>query len=188
MSSYCINKLHWVTIYMHLKVLWKSAESIVLIVLTMFSYGTVNFIQNTPYKCPLACLWGWDMGCCLQLQSVIYLSHCCVLSKLCTASKWALCRLLACLQGSFCECAQPMKDNVTISLVKMAAISQMIFSNVFLWNEKFCIFIKISLKFVSKGPIENNPASIQIMAWCLIGNKPLSEPMLTWFTDAYIQH
>ena len=25
-------------------------------------------------------------------------------------------------------------------------------------NEKFCILIKISLKFVPKGPIDNNPA------------------------------
>ena len=27
-------------------------------------------------------------------------------------------------------------------------------------NEKFCILIKISLKFVSKGPIDNNPALV----------------------------
>ena len=53
-------------------------------------------------------------------------------------------------------------------------------------NEKFCIFIKISLKFVPKGPIDNNPALVQIMAWHQIGNKPLSEPLLTRFTDTYI--
>ena len=35
----------------------------------------------------------------------------------------------------------------------MAAISQTIFSNAFL--EKFCILIKISLKFVPNGPIDN---------------------------------
>ena len=29
---------------------------------------------------------------------------------------------------------------------------------------------------------------IQIMAWCRPGNKPLSEPMLTPFTDAYMRH
>ena len=27
-------------------------------------------------------------------------------------------------------------------------------------NEKFCILIKISLKFVSEGPIDNNPALV----------------------------
>ena len=31
-------------------------------------------------------------------------------------------------------------------------------------NEKFCILIKISLKFVPKVPIDNNPALVQIMA------------------------
>ena len=38
----------------------------------------------------------------------------------------------------------------------MAAISQMISSDAFFMNEKFCILIKISLKFVRKGPIDNN--------------------------------
>ena len=52
-------------------------------------------------------------------------------------------------------------------------------------NEKFCILVKISLKFVPK---DNNPALVQIMAWHRIGNKPLPEPMLTWFTDAYMRH
>ena len=31
-------------------------------------------------------------------------------------------------------------------------------------NEKFCILIKISLKFVPKGPTDNNPALVLIMA------------------------
>ena len=45
-------------------------------------------------------------------------------------------------------------------------------------NEKFCILIWISLKFVPKGPIDNIPALDQIMAWRRPGDKPLSEPML----------
>ena len=35
--------------------------------------------------------------------------------------------------------------------------------------------------FVPKGPINNNPALAQIMAWYLLhvlGDKPLSEPMM----------
>ena len=55
-------------------------------------------------------------------------------------------------------------------------------------NEKFCILIKISLKFVPKGPIDNDPALVKIMAWRRIGDKPLSEPMLALFTDAYMRH
>ena len=43
-------------------------------------------------------------------------------------------------------------------------------------NEIFCILIKISLKFVPKGPIDNNPAVVSIMAWSQTGDKRLSEP------------
>ena len=53
-------------------------------------------------------------------------------------------------------------------------------------NGKFCILIKISLKFVPKGPIHNNLALVFTMAWWWIRDKSLSEPMLTRFTDAYI--
>ena len=45
-------------------------------------------------------------------------------------------------------------------------------------NENVWISIKISLNFVSKGPINNIPALVQIMAWCHPGNMPLSEPMM----------
>ena len=47
-----------------------------------------------------------------------------------------------------------------------------------LLNENVWISIKISLKFVPKGSISNIPALVQIMAWCQLGDKPLSEPML----------
>ena len=47
------------------------------------------------------------------------------------------------------------------------------------------ILMKISLKFVAEGPNDNNPALVQIMALHQIGDKPLSEPMLTQFTDTY---
>ena len=60
----------------------------------------------------------------------------------------------------------------------MADISQTMFSNAFFLNVKFCILIQISLKNVPKGPIDNNQALVQIMAWRWIGDKPLSEPML----------
>ena len=62
-----------------------------------------------------------------------------------------------------------------------------IFKRIFV-NENFSILIKISLKFVPKGPIANNPSLVEIMAWRRIGDKPLSEPMLTQFTDAHMRH
>ena len=45
-------------------------------------------------------------------------------------------------------------------------------------NENVRISIEISLKFVPKGPINNIPALVQIMAWRRSGDKPLSEPMM----------
>ena len=52
-----------------------------------------------------------------------------------------------------------------------------IFKRIF-FNENVWISIEISLKFVAKGPINNIPALVQIMAWRRSGNKPLSEPMM----------
>ena len=52
-----------------------------------------------------------------------------------------------------------------------------IFKRIF-FNENVWISIKISLKFVPKGPINNIPALVQIMAWRCWGDKPLSEPMM----------
>ena len=51
------------------------------------------------------------------------------------------------------------------------------FKRIFL-NENVRISIKISLKFVPKGPINNYPALVQIMAWRRSGDKPLFEPMM----------
>ena len=42
------------------------------------------------------------------------------------------------------------------------------------------ISIKVSLKFVPKGPINKSPALVQIMAWRRIGNKPLSKPKMVY--------
>ena len=50
------------------------------------------------------------------------------------------------------------------------------------------ISIKISLKFVPRSPVENKPALVQAMAWRRIGDKPLPEPMMAQFTDAYMRH
>ena len=70
----------------------------------------------------------------------------------------------------------------------MAAIlADDIFKCIFL-NEKARISIKISLKFVPKGPIDNESVLVQVMAWRRTGDKLLPEPMLTQFTDAYMRH
>ena len=59
----------------------------------------------------------------------------------------------------------------------IAAIFQMPIS-IFFQNENVWISIKISLKFVPKGPIKNIPALVQIMAWRRPDDTPLAEPMM----------
>ena len=52
-----------------------------------------------------------------------------------------------------------------------------IFNCIFL-NENAWIAIKIRLKFISKGPINNMSALVQIMTWCCASDKPLPEAMM----------
>ena len=52
-----------------------------------------------------------------------------------------------------------------------------IFKWIFL-NENVWISMNISLKCVPRGPINNIPTLVQVMAWCRSGDKPLSEPMI----------
>ena len=46
------------------------------------------------------------------------------------------------------------------------------------FNENIWITLKISLKFAPKVPINTIAALVQIMAWRLVGAKPLSEPTM----------
>ena len=55
-------------------------------------------------------------------------------------------------------------------------------------NEKLCISIQISLKFIPKGTIDNKSALVQVMAWHPTGDNALPEPMLTQFIDTYMWH
>ena len=61
------------------------------------------------------------------------------------------------------------------------------FKYIFL-NENELMSIQISLKFVPIVPIDNKSALVQVMAWRRTGDKPLSEAMMTQFTDAYMRH
>ena len=61
----------------------------------------------------------------------------------------------------------PDVENITV-------ISQTTVSNVFSLS-----IDTISLNFVPIVPINNNPALLQIMAWCRPSEKPLSEPTMT---------
>ena len=68
-----------------------------------------------------------------------------------------------------------------------ASVADDMFKWLFL-NENGRIPIQISMKFVPNSPIANKPALVQIIAWRRLDDKPLSETMLTQFTDAYMWH
>ena len=53
--------------------------------------------------------------------------------------------------------------------------------NIFKWiflNENGWVSINISLKFVPRGPINNVPTLVRVVAWRRPGDKPLSEPVM----------
>ena len=64
-------------------------------------------------------------------------------------------------------------------------IADDIFKCIFL-KENDWIPIKISLKFVPKGPINNIPGLVQIMAWRTPGDRLLSELMLVSYWRMYL--
>ena len=55
-------------------------------------------------------------------------------------------------------------------------------------NENDRILIQIWLKYVPRCPIDNKAALVHVMVWRRLGDKPLPEPMMTKFTDAYMRH
>ena len=68
---------------------------------------------------------------------------------------------------------------IHLPLDKMAAILADDNFKSILLNENDRIAIQISLKLVLKGPIDNKPALVQVMAWPRTGAKPLPEIMLS---------
>ena len=65
------------------------------------------------------------------------------------------------------------------------ALADDIFKRIFL-NVNIRVVIHFFVKFVPKGLIDNIPALVYMMAWCRIGDQPLSEQMLTRLTEAYM--
>ena len=70
-----------------------------------------------------------------------------------------------------------MSYHIDVQIKWLPTCRRQHFKCIFL-NENVCILIKISLKFVPKGPINNIPALVQIIVWCWPGDKPLSKPMM----------
>ena len=64
-----------------------------------------------------------------------------------------------------------------LTFAKPAKISHSIFANV-----------QANSRFAMVRMASGNPELVQEMAWYWTSNKPLSEPMMPWFTDVYMYH
>ena len=53
-----------------------------------------------------------------------------------------------------------------------------IFQTTFFLMKMYKFWLRFHWSFVPKGPIDNIPALVQIIAWRWPGDKPLSEPMM----------
>ena len=71
---------------------------------------------------------------------------------------------------------------------KMAAILQTTFSNAFFLMETFEFQIQFLFKRFPYGQIDKMSALVQMVAWSRTGDKALSDPMMTQFTDEYMHH
>ena len=132
---------------------------------------------------------GWGIYCKIAL-GWLPLDYICDKSTLVQVMAW--CRqatshyLSQCWPRSMSPCGitRPQCVNSSLPGQNGCHFTDNIFRCIFV-NEQLRILIKILLKVVPKGPIDNIPALVEIMAWRRIGDKPLSEPMLSRFTDAY---
>ena len=43
------------------------------------------------------------------------------------------------------------------------------------------------MKCVLESPINNSPALVQVMVWRRTGERPLSDPAIAYFTEAYMR-
>ena len=62
-----------------------------------------------------------------------------------------------------------------------------IFKCIFM-NKNFVFRFKSHWNLFLRAQFNNKSVLLQVMAWCRIGDKPLSQPMITQFIGAYMQH
>ena len=117
----------------------------------------------------LLTVWYFFFPCCFILNTTIRNSKChCVQQELQVLSH--------CLATS-CDPSVPHRLNTLRQRQNGRHFADDIFKRIFL-NGKIWISINISLRFVPRGPMDNIPALVQIMAWRRPGDKPLSGPMM----------
>ena len=103
-------------------------------------------------------------------------------------ASWCLALVTLTVFGVIVHCvSNPIPAPTPTTPAKMATISQTAFTKFIFLNEKLCILIQIWLKFVHMCPGDNKSTLVQVMAKRRTGDKSLSEPMLSQFTDVYMR-
>ena len=74
-----------------------------------------------------------------------------------------------------------------LSLDNMPAISQATFSGTYSWMKSFVFWFRFHWSLFRRMN-DNKAALVQVMAWCWTCDNPLTELMLTPFTDLYTRH
>ena len=124
--------------------------------------------------------WGPPGSCCPQMGPM--LAPCTLLSGNGCHSKWSVDIFHNIYHQNFRWSKWPcQKHQIKLNTLRPRQKSRNFPNDIFQWifvNENAWISINISLKFVPRGPNNNVPALVQIMAWLRPGDKTLSEPML----------
>ena len=102
-----------------------------------------------------------------------YFASCCHGNRNCYWQPWRWVRSL----GAWINMMNMLVVNTLWPRQNSRHFADNIFKCIFL-NGNARILIAISLKFVPRGPFNNIPALVQIMAWHWPGDKPLYEPMM----------
>ena len=157
--------------------------------LLALSVGNSQVTGEFPAHRPVT--WSFDVFFELCLNKWLSKQSWCWWFKTASRSLWHHCNVIQ-EGGLMLHCATGVTDGG--AWVKISPPGQNgchfadnIFRCIFV-SEKSCILMKISLKFVSKCPIDNKWTLLQVMAWRRIGDKPFPELMLTQFNDAYMWH
>ena len=106
-----------------------------------------------------------------------------------SGQKYFLQMVWSCFIGQMCTLFShaQMRFNTLRPRQNGRHFSDDIFKCIF-FNGNLWIPIRISLKFVPRGSIDNKWTLVLVMAWRRTGDKPLPEPMMTQFSDTYMRH
>ena len=167
--------------------------------------------QKTPHTSPLRASYGMSFVSILMKNDRVIKGFYCIMNPISWHNKPRLTSISTIIKGSidiFCRLECTHNDipednychwhNIPMMNSNLPYFADNILKcNIMCGN--CCVLIPNSMRFLSESTINNKaiamtptttcgdikPALFQIMAWCRVGDNPLSKPIMTWFTDAY---